>query len=102
MYMATLEIGDLPGSAADSSEGTTEILRGVNMTVKAGDTHKIMGPNGFGGSAFAYAVGGHPRYKLTSGPSGRTVRTCPGSRRWACGGTTWTYVTLPTSCSPRP
>ncbi|TDD84911.1 Fe-S cluster assembly ATPase SufC [Actinomadura rubrisoli] len=65
--MATLEIRDLHVSVADGSDGTKEILRGVDLTVKAGETHAIMGPNGSGKSTLAYAVAGHPKYEVTSG-----------------------------------
>ena len=65
--MATLEIRDLHVSVADGSDGTKEILRGVDLTVKAGETHSLMGPNGSGKSTLAYAVAGHPKYEVTSG-----------------------------------
>jgi len=60
--MATLEIRDLYVTVADK-----EILRGVNLTVKAGETHAIMGPNGSGKSTLAYAIAGHPKYTVTGG-----------------------------------
>ncbi|MFC9976436.1 Fe-S cluster assembly ATPase SufC [Spirillospora sp. NPDC127200] len=65
--MATLEIRDLHVSVGDGADGTKEILRGVDLTVKAGETHAIMGPNGSGKSTLAYAVAGHPKYTVTSG-----------------------------------
>jgi Fe-S cluster assembly ATP-binding protein len=64
--MSTLEIQDLHVSIAVDG-GTKEILTGVNLTVRAGETHAIMGPNGSGKSTLAYAVAGHPRYEVTSG-----------------------------------
>jgi Fe-S cluster assembly ATP-binding protein len=44
-----------------------EILRGLNLTIKAGTIHAIMGPNGSGKSTLAYTLMGHPGYTVTSG-----------------------------------
>lgn len=57
-----LVIKDLRVSIEDK-----EILKGVNLTVKAGAIHAIMGPNGSGKSTLAYTLMGHPGYTVTGG-----------------------------------
>ena len=58
----TLEIKDLHVSV----EGK-EILKGIDLTVKSGEFHAVMGPNGTGKSTLAQAIMGHPKYEITKG-----------------------------------
>lgn len=44
-----------------------EILKGVDLTIKQGEIHAVMGPNGTGKSTLAQAIMGHPRYEVTKG-----------------------------------
>lgn len=62
MTAPTLSIKDLHVSI----EGK-EILKGVNLEVKGGEIHAIMGPNGTGKSTLSSAIMGHPKYEVTQG-----------------------------------
>ena len=60
--MSMLEISNLTATAGDK-----EILKGINLTVSAGEVHANMGPNGSGKSTLAQVLAGHPSYEVTGG-----------------------------------
>jgi Fe-S cluster assembly ATP-binding protein len=62
MSKPLLEVIGLRASAGDK-----EILRGIDLTVRAGEVHAVMGPNGSGKSTLAQAIAGHPAYEITAG-----------------------------------
>ncbi|MFD3508304.1 Fe-S cluster assembly ATPase SufC [Nocardia sp. NPDC058666] len=65
--MTTLEIKDLHAEITTPEGESKQILNGVNLTVKSGETHAIMGPNGSGKSTLSYVIAGHPKYTVTQG-----------------------------------
>ena len=62
MSKPLLEVAGLRASA-----GEKEILRGIDLTVRAGEVHAVMGPNGSGKSTLAQVIAGHPAYEVTAG-----------------------------------
>ena len=60
--MSELVIKNLHVSIEDK-----EILKGLDLTIKQGEIHAIMGPNGTGKSTLAYTLMGHPNYEVTDG-----------------------------------
>ena len=63
--MHSLEIKDLHVSLTESPDKT--IVKGLTLTIKTGEVHAIMGPNGTGKSTLAKVIAGHPDYTITSG-----------------------------------
>ncbi len=80
---ALLEVRDLRAKVSG-----IEILKGMNLTVRAGEIHAIMGPNGSGKSTFAKVLSGHPDYTVTAGTAfldGKNIFELPPEERARAG-----------------
>jgi Fe-S cluster assembly ATP-binding protein len=81
--MSTLEIHDLTASV-----GGTQILHGIDLTIRSGEVHAVMGPNGAGKSTLSAVIMGRPGYEVTGGSvtlDGVDVLALPTWRRAAAG-----------------
>ncbi len=85
LMMATLEVKDLHVAVTDEeTKGQKEILTGVNLMMKTGEIHAIMGPNGTGKSTLSQTIMGQPGYQVTQGDillDGQSILAMPVDER---------------------
>ncbi len=83
--MDQLEIRDLHVEVkADQEQSAKPILKGVNLVLKTGEIHAIMGPNGTGKSTLAETIMGNPTYQVTQGDillNGESILSMPVDER---------------------
>lgn len=83
MSKRLLEVNGLSVNVEDK-----EILHGINLEIKKGETHVLMGPNGAGKSTLGYALMGNPRYEVTKGDiwfQGKRINEEPADKRAKAG-----------------
>ncbi|MGA3006468.1 MAG: Fe-S cluster assembly ATPase SufC [Opitutaceae bacterium] len=81
--MSQLEIKNLHVAIGDK-----EIVKGLSLTIRQGEIHAVMGPNGTGKSTLAKAIAGHPDYTITSGDvllDGRSILALEADERARAG-----------------
>lgn len=85
LMMATLEVKDLHVAVTDEeTKDQKEILTGVNLVMKTGEIHAIMGPNGTGKSTLSQTIMGQPGYQVTQGDillDGQSILAMPVDER---------------------